>query len=287
MKKFQPVIKWTGSKRSQAFEIIRYFPESIDTYYEPFCGGCSVLRTLLSSNIKVRQYVCSDINQDLINLWNEIKENPNEVSQHYNYLWKELNKDSNIDRKRSFFESIRKRYNNEHSSLDFMFIMRTCINGMPRYNSKGDFNNSFHLTRNGIVPESLDSIIKEWSFYLNRFDVRFICQSYENIKPSENDFIYCDPPYANTDAIYFGGINIEEIFEWLSNLSCSYAFSFNGKVKNIDMTYVIPKKLYSQHIYLKSGISRIFRKIKDNVFESLYIKNYRNVEDSNNLDELF
>ena len=39
---FQPVIKWSGSKRSQASEIIKYFPKEIDTYYEPFCGGCSV-----------------------------------------------------------------------------------------------------------------------------------------------------------------------------------------------------------------------------------------------------
>ena len=36
---FQPVIKWSGSKRSQSSEIIKYFPKEIDTYYEPFCGG--------------------------------------------------------------------------------------------------------------------------------------------------------------------------------------------------------------------------------------------------------
>lgn len=40
--KFQPVIKWSGSKRSLSNDIIQYFPKEIDTYYEPFCGGCSV-----------------------------------------------------------------------------------------------------------------------------------------------------------------------------------------------------------------------------------------------------
>lgn len=39
MKKFQPVIKWTGSKRSQTEEIIKHFPNKINTYYEPCCGG--------------------------------------------------------------------------------------------------------------------------------------------------------------------------------------------------------------------------------------------------------
>ena len=68
MKIFQPVIKWSGSKRSQAKNIVSYFPREIDTYYEPFCGGCSVLRALLESDIKVKNYVCSDINEGLIDL---------------------------------------------------------------------------------------------------------------------------------------------------------------------------------------------------------------------------
>ena len=75
-KMFQPLIKWSGSKRSQASEIIKYFPKEIDTYYEPFCGGCSVLRTLLESNIKVNRYICSDLNTELIELWRLIKSNP-------------------------------------------------------------------------------------------------------------------------------------------------------------------------------------------------------------------
>ena len=37
---FQPVIKWSGSKRSQANDILKFFPKQINTYYEPFCGGC-------------------------------------------------------------------------------------------------------------------------------------------------------------------------------------------------------------------------------------------------------
>lgn len=48
---------------------------------------------------------------------------------------------------------MRKRYNRENNPLDFMFIMRTATNCMPGYNSCGAFNNSFHMTRNGIMPE--------------------------------------------------------------------------------------------------------------------------------------
>lgn len=49
---FEPVIKWSGSKRKQASEILTYFSKEIDTYYEPFCGGASVLRCLLDSKYK-------------------------------------------------------------------------------------------------------------------------------------------------------------------------------------------------------------------------------------------
>jgi DNA adenine methylase len=40
---YEPVIKWSGSKRSQAENILKHFPKEIDTYYEPFCGGASVV----------------------------------------------------------------------------------------------------------------------------------------------------------------------------------------------------------------------------------------------------
>ena len=54
MVKFKPVIKWSGSKRSQCEEILEHFPKSINTYYEPFCGGCSMLMGLINSDISVK-----------------------------------------------------------------------------------------------------------------------------------------------------------------------------------------------------------------------------------------
>ena len=275
---FQPVIKWSGSKRSQANEIIKYFPKEIDTYYEPFCGGASVLRALLESEIKVNKYVCSDLNNGLIELWNKIKYSPNEVADHYEKLWYEMNGDVSKDKayKRSYFEKIRERYNIEHNPLDFMFIMRTTTNGMPRYNSNGDFNNSFHITRDGIIPDKLRQIIKEWSDLLFTNDVTFINCSYECITPSDNDFMYLDPPYAGTKGMYFGGFNNNKLFEWLRIVKCKWVMSYDGISGKIDNTYNVPEDLYNEHIYIKSGNSsfkRVIGKSKDSiVYESLYLK---------------
>ena len=274
--KFQPVIKWSGSKRSQSEEIIKYFPKEIDTYYEPFCGGCSVLFQLLHSDIKVNNYVCSDKNKGLIDLWNLIKVDPKLVSHSYSIMWNELNIDDNKERKKQYFYMVRERYNNKHNPTDFMFIMRTTTNGMPRYNNNGDFNNSFHITRNGILPNKLEKIIYQWSEALNKNNVKFINQEYNNIVTKKNDFIYLDPPYANTKGMYYGTINYNELWNWMRNQKCKYALSFDGKTNNEDMTQNIPTNIYSKHIYINNGNSS-FRRVIGNsndtiVKESLYIK---------------
>lgn len=273
---FEPAIKWSGSKRSQAEKIIEHFPKEIDTYYEPFCGGASILRRLLSSEIKVNNYVCSDLNEGLINLWNEIKYRPETVISHYQKLWYELNNTDDKKHKKLYFGKIRERYNKEHNPLDFMFIMRTTTNGMPRYNSKGEFNNSFHITRNGIEPDNLRKVIFEWSYLLNKYNVKFICCSYDEISPKENDFVYLDPPYANTKGMYYGTIDYNNLWNWMRKLPCKYALSFDDISGKEDNTYNVPKDIYTNHKYILSGNSSFKRTIgKSNnsvVYESLYIK---------------
>lgn len=279
---YEPAIKWSGSKRSQAKDILSYFPMDIQTYYEPFCGGCSVLRRLLD-NVengvnKVDYFVCSDINEDLINLWKLIKEDYLSVVQYYNELWQELNKDNDCERKKEFFEHVRTQLNEKHDPKDFMFIMRTTTNGMPRYNSSGEFNNSFHVTRNGILPEKLEKILCHWNYLLCKYNVEFICRDYREIMTNEKDVLYLDPPYASVkhNNMYFGGISLEDLFWWMRQQEGFYLLSFDGKSGEIDNTYSVPEDIYSKHIYLKSGNSsfkRTIGKSKDSiVYESLYIK---------------
>lgn len=273
---FEPAIKWSGSKRSQAQQILNYFPNEINTYYEPFCGGCSVLKRLLDSNIKVNRYVCSDLNQDLINLWLMIKSSPIHLAEVYEKLWKELNIDEDKSRKREYFNTVRDRYNSERSPEDFLFIMRTTTNGMPRYNKNGEFNNSFHITRNGIQPNKLYKILQEWSNKLNQYQVEFYAKSYDQVRSEVGDLLYLDPPYFNTKGMYYGTIDYKVFFDWLKKQSGKYLLSFDGISGEIDNTVDVPKDIYSKHEYLLSGNSSFKRTIgKSNdsiVYESLYIK---------------
>lgn len=83
-----------------------------------------------------------------------IKDSPEEVIRQYTYMWHELNVDDDKERKKQYFYMVRERFNKYKNPCDFMFIMRTTTNGMPRYNQKGEFNHSFHITRNGIKPDT-------------------------------------------------------------------------------------------------------------------------------------
>ena len=155
-----------------------------------------------------------------------------------------------------------------------MFLSRTCANGLIRFNSKGEFNTSFHFSRPGIHPNKLYEIIFQWSDLLNKNDVTFICQDYKNINPLKEDLIYLDPPYANTKGMYYGQINYDELWNWLRKQECKYVLSFDGKTSDKDMTYEVPKDVYNTHEYIYNGISG-FGKIhskQEYVSESLYVK---------------
>lgn len=266
---FQPVVKWTGSKRNLSSEILSYFPRKIKTYYEPFIGGGSVLRALLDSDIRVKHYVASDICQPLISLWCEIRDHPVKLAKSYRDYWRRIQENNDA------YYDIRDEFNADQSNVGaFLCLTRTCVNGMIRFNSQGNFNASFHLNRSGIKPRSLKEIILDWSHKIQ--PVEFILQSYNKIKPTAKDFCFFDPPYAGTKALYYGNFDVERFFRFLRKSACPYALTFDGE-RDGQLLYEIPTELYDEHIYLSSAISSFSRYKKDisRVRESLYLKGIR------------
>lgn len=277
MSKLEPVIKWSGSKRSQAEKIVSYINKNYETYYELFCGGCSVLFYILNYfPSRFKYYVCNDINSDLISVYKEIKFHPDLLYKEYTYHWKKLNSYIDLNRKKEYFNIIRSEFNKTRSPYLFFFIMRTTTNGMPRYNKDGKFNNSFHVTRDGINPIRLEQIILNWSHLINKYDVQFISESYELFNPNNDDFLYLDPPYFNTKGMYYGTIDYSILFKYLEKIKCDYFMSFDGIAGSENNVVDVPKSLYNYHYLIDSGNSsfrRVIGKNKHvNVKESLYIK---------------
>lgn len=275
---FQPVIKWSGSKRIQSEQIISYFPKYIRTYYEPFCGGCSVLYQLMVSDEKfARDFVCSDTNPDLISLWDTVKENPEKLLSGYSRMWSEMLSLDNTSKKRSFFEEVREEFNRTRDPYLFFFLMRTCTNGMPRYNKHREFNATLHLTRDGIKPKRLEPVIMEWGRLLNENEVTFRCCDYTEIfdEAEPDDLLYLDPPYSNTrSGMYFGKVVFDDFFNklrWLDSSDIRYVLSFDGKNGEVDK---VPSDCYDNRIYIDSrpgSYRRTFEgRTNEDAYESLY-----------------
>lgn len=272
------LVKWVGSKRIQSEEIVQYFPSFIDTYYEPFCGGCSVLFQLLSTpGHYVNRCVCSDINGDLIDLWNTVKRDPDGLLDEYVRMWTEMKSIPDRQDKRKYFEAVRDEFNQTRSPYCYFFLLRTCTNGIPRYNKYGEFNNSFHITRDGIKPKILRPIVKKWNKLLNDHYIIFKRCDYKEIlnNVGPDDFLYLDPPYEMTRSTgkYFGKIDYYDLFDRLAMLNESgvkYALSYDSSIGDV----VIPGDCYENHVNIisKNGGYRKTKLKLDNkdVYENLY-----------------
>jgi len=205
-----PVVKWPGGKRQILDEITKYIPESFSTYYEPFLGGGAVLFEL-----QPMKAVVNDINQELMNIYQVIKENVDELIE-------DLKKHKN---EREYFYKIREldRDKERYSKLTkverasrIIYLNKTCYNGLFRVNRSGEFNAPFGNYKNpNIVNENTLRAVSE---YFNRANIIFTCQDFEVAlqRAAKGDFVYLDPPYdplsetANFTEYDKGGFNRDE-----------------------------------------------------------------------------
>ena len=264
------LLKWSGSKDSQSDEIIKHIPNDIKNYYEPFVGGGSIFLKLLETS-DIENYFISDYNEDLINIYKMIQNNPNHLISEYEQHYCNFNLVENtIENRKDYFRNIRERYNKEKSASDFYWIMRTTTNGMPRYNKKLEFNNSCHFSRPGMKPEKVKDLILKYSKLFNEKNVKFQTLNYLDV--DVNGFLYCDPPYENTKGMYFSNFNNKEFIQWL-NKQDKWILSYDGKVNDEKVEHNKPN--YVRHKYLESGNSsfrRVIGNSKDSmIYESIYL----------------
>jgi len=262
------LLKWSGSKESQAKEIIKYIPNDIKNYYEPFVGGGSIFLNLLETDKNIENFFISDYNNDLINIYKIIQNEPLKIITNYERHYHSFNR-KDIQYRKDYFSKIKKKYNEDKSAYDFYWIMRTTTNGMPRYNKKGEFNNSCHFSRPGMKPEKVKTLILKYHKLFNEKNIIFKSLNYLDVEV--NGFLYCDPPYENTKGMYYSNFNNNEFINWI-NKQNKWLLSYDGKVNN---TIEHNKPNFKNHEFLKSGNSSFRRVIGNNnnsiIYESIYM----------------
>jgi DNA adenine methylase len=262
------LIKWTGSKRRQASQIVANFPRKIATYYEPFLGGGSVLYELLGTDIDVGRYEVSDACEPLIALWHVVRNDPGGLVAGYSKHWQLLRISG-----AAYYGEVRKEFNQTQNPYLFFFLLRTSRNGLVRFNRDGEFNSAFHGNRPGMNPRKVMALVEEWGHRLASKDVRFSVRDYREVVAQGGDLLYLDPPYKTEDGeYYFGKIEFDELFGWLLQQQGDHVFSLNGFLGDDDRRLKVPPELYDRHRLLDNGFDRLNRRTPRLVTESLYVK---------------
>ena len=220
-KMVSPVVKWVGGKRQLLNELTPLFPKKINAYCEPFIGGGAVLFSKQPSNAYI-----NDVNSDLINIYEVIRDNVEELitslKKHKNeseYFYKIRD----IDRNHKEFNKL----SNIERASRMLYLNKTCFNGLYRVNNAGEFNSPFGNYKNpNFVNEptlrAVNKYFNEAIIYMFNDDYSVVLQ-----KLPKESFVYLDPPYdpisatSNFTGYTRGGFGREEqvrLREWCDEL---------------------------------------------------------------------
>lgn len=223
----KPIIKWPGGKREMCPRIREMLPKDYRKYYEPFLGGGAVLLDL-----SPKEAVVNDINPELINMYIQVRDNPETVINElrkFDYLHE------GDPKPKLFYYDIRKDFNTYLGSTTptqaarFIYLNKHCFNGLYRVNKKGQFNVPFNgkLSGASFHPEHLRAVSKQLQ------GVEFKCGDFEDTlkDASEYDFAFIDSPYDLLNPTSFteytkdgfgydDHVRLSNLFKELTNRGC-------------------------------------------------------------------
>ena len=279
MANIPPIIKWFGSKRLVAAKIAADMPR-FDRYFEPFLGGGAMLPYVVPHT-----GYASDIISELIVLWQLIQKDPRLVADEYRTRWTRLQKEGP-----DVYYEVRDSFNRTKDACDFLFITRTCVNGMIRYNSDGEFNNSFHLSRPGINPDTLERQLIQWSNYIK--NITFLNVDYREClaETHTGDFVFLDPPYGGTKDRYTKiNFDLDAFYaelERLNTIGVKWILTFDGEAGNRKYNFAPPSELFKTKSSLRTGLSS-FKKMMESKCEEISENMYLNFEPTPTYASLF
>jgi len=292
----RPFVKWAGGK-GQLLEVLKSnLPDGIGAtitkYAEPFVGGGALLFALLSE-YSFKEIYINDNNKELINAYSIIRDYCGELIQILDDMQSEYFSCVDIEEKQSYYYEQRDRYNTLDLNGDtcikkaalFIFINRTCFNGLYRVNRKGYYNVPFGKHSKPTICDT-DNLLKI-SETLQNVTMRS-CDYHDVLNfADENTFVYIDPPYRPLNATsgftsytedQFNDqnqIELADVYQKLTAMGAKVMLS-NSDPHNVDENDNFFDDLYADFTILRVDATRVINskassrgKIKE-----LLIKNY-------------
>jgi DNA adenine methylase len=200
----KPFVKWAGGKGQLIPQLETLFPKELSegndlTYVEPFVGGGAMLFHVLSKYGNIRKAVINDVNGRLVNAYRMVRDCPKVVVANLLVMQSEYLTLPDLRRKESYYLERRDEYNSisdfNHDRLAslFVFLNKTCFNGLHRVNKAGKFNVPFGKASNPLICDS-ETIYEDSKLLRN---VEISSMDFERVFDGigGNVFAYFDPPY--------------------------------------------------------------------------------------------
>ncbi|RLC89288.1 MAG: DNA adenine methylase [Chloroflexi bacterium] len=268
-------IPYQGSKRRLASIIISYFPEDAERLVEPFAGSAAVSLAAAYRG-KIKKFHLNDLNKALMDLWDEIVNEPERIATAYENLW-----NVQMGQEKSFYFFVRSQFNKTQRPDYFLYLLARCVKASVRYNAQGEFNQSPDNRRSGTRPSTMRKhILGAAALLRNRTSLTSLDYLEVIHKAVPTDLIYMDPPYqgvcGNRDPRYIPGPSYEAFVDALSFLNArriSYIVSYDGRTGSKRFGTLLPESLDLTHIEIDAGRSSQATLLGRNVntFESLYL----------------
>jgi len=225
------------------------------TWIEPFMGS-----GVVGLNIAPYNAIFADINPHIINFYNQLKNGNITSTIVREFLTEQGTLLAKKDKEYYYF--VRERFNKEHNPLDFLFLNRSCFNGMIRFNKNNNYNVPYGHKRERFSKAYITKIVNQVKYFEQKLHCNnwtFLCQSFENtiFMADSNSFIYCDPPYIGRNVDYYDSWTEDQEWQLKSSLLTSNArfmvstWDFNQYRINpyIDLIWGEYHKITQSHFY--------------------------------------
>lgn len=199
----KPFLKWAGGKTQLITEIEKSLPYEITnknfTYIEPFVGSGAVLFWMLNNFPNLKKAVINDINEDLINTYRTIASRPKELISILHVLQNEFHGlEGKDEQKKEYYYQKRELYNTRKEEQTgqaalFIFLNRTCFNGLYRVNRKNEYNVPMGSYKRPTICDKANILAVSQALE----KVEILCGDYvETLNFADNNTLfYFDPPY--------------------------------------------------------------------------------------------
>ena len=267
----KPFLKWAGGKTQLINDIQNSLPPNLTqskfTYIEPFVGSGAVLFWILKNFPKLEKAVINDINEDLINTYKTIASNPKELISILEILQNEFHAlEGNEDNKKLYYYQKRELYNTRKEEQSgqaalFIFINRTCFNGLYRVNK----NNLYNVPMGGYKKPTICDVDNIFAVSNALQKVEILCGDYENTLnfAEKNSLFYFDPPYkplnetSNFNSYAKDEFNDDEQIRLRDFCSKLDILDFNWILSNSDVKGKDENDNFFDKLYVNFNITRV------------------------------